>query len=86
MEIALEAHWLRVVNPAAEGCCAPHPGDTVALRRVSGEGEWWFFTSWGEPIAPAVMLNEATTYVLNYLAVPRVVAASRGFDPPTAAC
>jgi hypothetical protein len=86
MEVALEVHGLTVVNPGAVGCCKRHPADTITCRRHTGGDGRWFFTSWGEPIAPAGEITVATAYVLNYLAVPRVVTASRGPNPAAEAC
>ncbi|MBX6768490.1 MAG: hypothetical protein IRY90_15280, partial [Actinomadura rubrobrunea] len=59
------ADGLRVVNKDVPGCCgAWYAADTVSCRpREDDGGTPWFFTSWGEPIAPADQVEDAGMYV-----------------------
>lgn len=60
---------LRVANPDAVGCCAPHPADTVSVRRREDDGERaWFLTSWGEPLAPVTCPIDALVAIKGNLA------------------
>ncbi|TDC62428.1 hypothetical protein E1200_25770 [Actinomadura sp. GC306] len=69
LDVDLSAAGLRVTNPQVKGCCAQNAADTISCRpRAEDAGALWFFTSWGEPIAPADRLTEAAVFVLGYLA------------------
>ncbi|GLW64664.1 hypothetical protein Arub01_29080 [Actinomadura rubrobrunea] len=57
---------LRVVNKDVPGCCddSRYASDTVSCRpRAEDGGTLWFFTSWGEPIAPADQVEDAAMYI-----------------------
>ncbi|TDB93552.1 hypothetical protein [Actinomadura sp. 7K534] len=69
LDVDLSAAGLRVTNPQVKGCCAKNAADTVSCRpREEDAAALWFFTSWGEPIAPADRLTDAAVAVLGYLA------------------
>jgi hypothetical protein len=58
---------LKVVNPQVMGCCAL-VADTITCReRSEDSGRVWFWTSWGEAIAPADRITEAALAVMAYL-------------------
>ncbi|WP_026412355.1 hypothetical protein [Actinomadura oligospora] len=57
---------LRVSNPNAPGCCddVRHPSDVITCRPHSaGSSQRWFFTSWGEALAPAHHLDDALALI-----------------------
>jgi hypothetical protein len=60
-----------VTDPHAAGCCAEvaHPADTITCRaRPEDGGRMWFWTSWGEPIAEADRITDASVVILRNLA------------------
>ncbi|TDD79218.1 hypothetical protein E1293_24005 [Actinomadura darangshiensis] len=68
LDVELGSKGLRVANPQVKGCCSPHATDTIACRtRDEDAGRLWYFTSWGEPIAPADRVTDAAVFVLGYL-------------------
>lgn len=70
LDVDLGPEGLRVTNPQVKGCCAKNAADTISCRlRDEDAGVLWFFTSWGEPIAPADRVTDAAVAVLGYLAV-----------------
>ncbi|WP_433228090.1 hypothetical protein [Actinomadura formosensis] len=63
--------WLKVTNADASGCCARRLSDTVTCRARPDDGNrWWYFTSWGEPIAPADQVTDAAVSIQGYLPLP----------------
>ncbi|WP_433325986.1 hypothetical protein [Spirillospora sp. CA-294931] len=69
--VELTREGLQVTNPRVAGCCAevPHVGDTITCRaREEDGGRLWFWTSWGDPIAPADRITDATMVILGNLA------------------
>lgn len=69
LDVDLGPDGLRVTNPQVKGCCAKNAADTVSCRpRDEDAGSLWYFTSWGEPIAPADRVTEAAVFVLGRLA------------------
>ncbi|TDE34996.1 hypothetical protein [Actinomadura sp. 6K520] len=70
LDVDLSAAGLRVTNPQVKGCCTKNAADTISCRPRDEDGAaLWFFTSWGEPIAPADRLTDAAVFVLGSLAV-----------------
>jgi hypothetical protein len=68
LDVQLDSSGLRVENPQVEGCCSRNAADTVSCRpRDDDAGRLWYFTSWGEPIAPADRVTDAAVFVLGYL-------------------
>jgi len=69
LAVTTTAAGLRVVNKDVPGCCgARYAADTVSCRpREDDAGTLWFFTSWGEPIAPADQVEDAGMYIHAYL-------------------
>lgn len=68
--VELTDRGLVVRNPEVAGCCpeVPLATDTITCRPRSDDGGiWWFFTSWGTPIAPADRVTDATVTVKGYL-------------------
>ncbi|MGK5558147.1 hypothetical protein ACSNOI_41745 [Actinomadura kijaniata] len=66
----LTAEGLRVANPNVPGCCEDvrHPSDLITCRPRSQDGDrLWFWTSWGEPLAPVHRLDDALVRVRSYL-------------------
>jgi hypothetical protein len=58
---------LKVVNPQVMGCCSL-VADTITCRmRDEDSGTVWFWTSWGEAIAPADRVSDAALAVMAYL-------------------
>jgi hypothetical protein len=75
--VDLTAKGLRVTNPHAARCCAEvaHPADTITCRaRREDDGRMWFWTSWGEPIAEADRITDASVVILGNLAERPTVA------------
>lgn len=68
--IDLTGRGLRVRNTNIAGCCSEiaHAGDTISCRpRPEDGGRLWFFTSWGEAIAEADRIIDATMFIRGYL-------------------
>jgi hypothetical protein len=75
--VDLQAGGLKVTNPEVTGCCEDvrRASDTITCRkRDSDGGRLWLWTSWGEPIAEADHITDATTAVMGYLAACHVGA------------
>ncbi|TDC86726.1 hypothetical protein [Actinomadura sp. 7K507] len=69
LDVDLGPAGLRVTNPQVKGCCAKNTADTISCRfRGEDADRLWYFTSWGEPIAPADRVTDAAVFVLGYLA------------------
>ncbi|MEU8798894.1 hypothetical protein [Spirillospora sp. NPDC048819] len=69
LDVELGASGLRVTNPQVEGCCAQNAADTISCRQREDDAHrFWYYTSWGEPIAPADRVTDAAVFVLGYLA------------------
>jgi len=67
----LRADGLHVKNPEMQGCCdgVRRASDTITCRpREADGGRLWFWTSWGEPIAEADQVINASVTVLGNLA------------------
>ncbi|WP_433227941.1 hypothetical protein [Actinomadura formosensis] len=63
---------LKVSNVHDSECCAQRLSDTVTCRaRQDDGGRWWYFTSWGEPIAPADRVTDAAVSIQGYLPLPK---------------
>ncbi|MFI0354578.1 hypothetical protein [Actinomadura sp. 9N407] len=60
------ASGLRVVNPQVMGCCSL-VADTIGCRARDEDQRVWFWTSWGEPIAPADRISDAALAVMAYM-------------------
>jgi hypothetical protein len=60
------ASGLRVVNPQVRGCCSL-VADTISCREREQDRRVWFWTSWGEPIAPNDRISDAALAVMAYL-------------------
>lgn len=61
---------LVVRNVARSGCCdlVSHLSDRICVRRRTDDGgRPWFFTSWGEPIAEAERVVDASVRIAGYL-------------------
>ncbi len=61
---------LVVRNSASPGCCDAQPtaADTIRCRPHTGDGgRYWFFTSWGLPIAEADRVTDALVRIKGYL-------------------
>ncbi|WP_433476693.1 hypothetical protein ACQPZP_06340 [Spirillospora sp. CA-142024] len=68
LDVQLDSDGLRVRNPHVKSCCTQHTGDTISCRTRDEDGAGlWYFTSWGEPIAPADRVTDAAVFVLGYL-------------------
>ncbi|MBX6769508.1 MAG: hypothetical protein IRY90_20565 [Actinomadura rubrobrunea] len=70
MVVDYTARGLKVYNPALPGCCAEvaHPSVLITCRRRADDGgRTWFFTSWGEALAPVDEVDDAAMYVVGYL-------------------
>ena len=71
LKVEYAADGLKVANPDVRGCCAEvaHESDTITCRRRPEDsiGSRWFYTSWGHPIAPVYLLEDAALYVVGYL-------------------
>lgn len=66
LDVGLDSHGLRVRKPQANGDGA---ADTISCRiRPEDGGRLWYFTSRGEPIAPADRVTDAAVFVLGHLA------------------
>ena len=62
---------LRVVGARGEGCCSACPADTITCRVRRDDGfRYWYFTSWGEPLAQAFDVVSAAVSVQGYLPAP----------------
>lgn len=63
---------LIVRNDGRPGCCdlVAHLSDRIRVRsRLDDDGRAWFFTSWGEPIAEAERIIDASVLIAGYLKV-----------------
>jgi hypothetical protein len=70
LDVQLLAHGVRVTNPFKDGCCgdAPEPSDLVTCKARSEDGgRLWFFHSWGEPIAEADKVVDASVAIASRL-------------------
>jgi hypothetical protein len=68
--VDLRADGLKVTNPETRECCGVtrHASDTIACRkRDSDGGRLWFWTAWGEPIAEADHITDATVIIMGNL-------------------
>lgn len=69
LDVDLGPAGLRVANPQVKSCCAGNAADTISCRsRDEDAARLWYYTSWGEPIAPADRVTDAAVFVLGYLA------------------
>ncbi|MCP9953145.1 hypothetical protein [Actinomadura madurae] len=65
LDVGLDSGGLRVRKPQAKG----NAEDTISCRvRPEDGGRLWYFTSGGEPIAPADRVTDAAVFVLGHLA------------------
>ncbi|GAA4238974.1 hypothetical protein GCM10022254_57160 [Actinomadura meridiana] len=61
----LTGKGLHVINPKVPGCCddVRHPADRITCHRRPAEdgldGGRWFWTSWGESLAPVHRVDDA---------------------------
>ncbi|MFD0686829.1 hypothetical protein [Actinomadura fibrosa] len=70
LDTVLEGCSLVVLNPHAIGCCEQvhRPADRITCRRRGDDGgRWWFWTSWGQPIAEADRVVDAAVIIAGYL-------------------
>jgi hypothetical protein len=70
-KVDLTADGLRVINPKVGGCCAevPYAADTITCRPRRDDGDrLWLWTSWGEPLAEADRITDATMAIRGNLA------------------
>jgi hypothetical protein len=59
---------LRVVNPHARGCCAPHPSAILTCRqRTDDGGLLWYMTAYNDPIAEADHITDAVVAIQGLL-------------------
>jgi hypothetical protein len=59
---------LRVVNPHARGCCAPHPSVILTCRQRDDDGgRLWYVTAYQDPIAEADHITDALVAIKSLL-------------------
>lgn len=66
--VELTGEGLRVTAPESAGCSGGAVELVVCARRPEDGGAWWFFTSWGEAIAPADRVVDAVVAIKGHLA------------------
>lgn len=68
-DVELTEWGLQVTNPPVpeRRASVVMAGDVITCSRRRGDGSWWYFTSWREPIAPADQVADAAAYILGYL-------------------
>ncbi|MGK5555223.1 hypothetical protein ACSNOI_26760 [Actinomadura kijaniata] len=58
---------LRVSNPTVADCCGAHPSTVITCRDRWDLNAIWFYTSWGEPLAPVTRPVDAARAVRRWL-------------------
>lgn len=70
LDVQVKPHGLRVANPCADGCCEdnPEPSDTITCEpREDDDGRFWFRHAWGEWIAEADRIIDASVVIASKL-------------------